>query len=307
MRKVTAKHVVIAVCLYSGLYAASSEIRAQCEPLGFDKNQLITLREAGFQLTDTALIKPFLLGLLDCLADPDPFFRDQVGYEGFTALLRSGQVDPETVELLRTTLLEKLAPGAGTAAGFMQPFAALVLAEVARVDRITPVFTDEALQDIVHTASRYMQSIMDYRGFDAVQGWRHAVAHCADLMLQLVLNERFDRSQLTLLRNALATQIIPANGHSYIFGESARLARPVIYMAASESIDAADWEKWFDELLAGADTDDGMTLFQSTRGLAVRHNLIGFAQAVYVASTVNDDDRLEPLRAGAQSILRAMR
>ena len=31
-------------------------------------------------------------------------------------------------------------------------------------------------------------SVRDYRGFDAKQGWRHGVAHGADLLLQLSRN-----------------------------------------------------------------------------------------------------------------------
>lgn len=50
----------------------------------------------------------------------------------------------------------------------------------------------------------------DLRGFDAVQGWRHGVAHGADLLLQLALNPALRRVQAEALLAAIASQVLPA-------------------------------------------------------------------------------------------------
>jgi hypothetical protein len=70
--------------------------------------------------------------------------------------------------------------------GFQRPFAALVLADVARTDRINPWMSEEERAQLINAAVSYMTSITDYRGFTPGEGYRHAPAHTADLMLQLV-------------------------------------------------------------------------------------------------------------------------
>ena len=41
-----------------------------------------------------------------------------------------------------------------------------------------------------------MKSMLDYRGFVPGAGWRRAVAHGADLLMQLALNPAVERTQL---------------------------------------------------------------------------------------------------------------
>lgn len=67
---------------------------AACDPLGYDRDALLALRTAGFAIEDPERRERFALDLLDCLGDPDPVLRDQVAYEGFTAMLRGQQLSP---------------------------------------------------------------------------------------------------------------------------------------------------------------------------------------------------------------------
>ena len=89
-------------------------------------------------------------------------------------------------------LLDLLTADDASGDGFAQPFAALALAEVARVDRVAPIFTADERAVLVTAATNYVRSVRDYRGFDDVQGWRHGVAHGADFLMQLVLNGELD-------------------------------------------------------------------------------------------------------------------
>ena len=105
--------------------------------------------------------------------------------------------------------LAQLAPDHPDPAGVQRPFAALVLAEVVRFDRIEPFMTDKQLQQLVDASTRYLQSIRDYRGFDEREGWRHGVAHTSDVMLQLAVNPRTSKAQLDQMLAAIATQVAP--------------------------------------------------------------------------------------------------
>jgi hypothetical protein len=51
--------------------------------------------------------------------------------------------------------------------------------------------------------------VRDYRGFDTAEGWRHGVAHGADLALQLVLNPAVDKPQIERLLAAVGRQVAP--------------------------------------------------------------------------------------------------
>src|SRR5258705_220852 len=73
--------------------------------------------------------------------------------------------------------------------------------------------------------------VTDRRGFDATQGWRHGVAHGADLLLQLGLNPALSAAQLDAIVQAIASQVAPAGEHFYVYGEPERLARPIAYIA----------------------------------------------------------------------------
>ena len=79
----------------------------------------------------------------------------------------------------REGLLEQL-QAADDAAGFRKPFAALALSEVARSDRVEPVFTGEQREQLVAAAAAYLGGVRDYRGFSETEGWRHGVAHNGD-------------------------------------------------------------------------------------------------------------------------------
>ena len=80
------------------------------------------------------------------------------------------------------------------AAGLAQPFAAMVLVEVARADRIDQHLSAVERTELVQAGSDYLSSVRDYRGYVQKEGWRHAVAHAADLMMCLTQRKQGRRS-----------------------------------------------------------------------------------------------------------------
>jgi hypothetical protein len=107
--------------------------------------------------------------------------RDGVVYEATSDWLRPNLLDEVTINKMFDYLISILKQTNQDPANFTQPFAALVLSEVLRVDRIIRYLTDDERQKAIDVSTTYMRNITDYRGFDEKQGWRHAVAHTADL------------------------------------------------------------------------------------------------------------------------------
>jgi hypothetical protein len=186
---------------------------------------------------------------------------------------------------------------AGDTQGFQQPFAALVLSEVARTDRIDPWMTPAMRSELVTAAATYLAGVRDYRGFSETGGWRHGVAHGSDLVLQLVLNPNVDAGQIEMLMNAVKVQVAPPGAVFYVYGEPGRLARAVFYAYARGALDEAVWTAWFDRVSNPAPLADWNGAFTSQAGLAKRHNTLGFLMAMHLNAGFGEGEQAEQLDA----------
>lgn len=281
---------------------AQAQQTAACRPAGYDRAQLDALKAAGWTVADDAQRNALALALAECLGDSDPTLRDGIAYEGLQAWMRARALSPQTLAALNANLQAKLtAPDAN---GFQRPFAALVLSEVARTDRVEAWLTAEQRAQLVNASVAYLEGVRDYRGFDEREGWRHGTAHASDLMLQLVLNPNVDRAQLERIRAAIGSQIAPT-GHFYIYGESERLARPILYMAQRNVFTEAEWTAWFTELTGTPESWSG-NWWATNAGLARKHNLTAFASVIYLNADISGEAAFAPLQPGAGAMIRAL-
>ena len=271
-----------------GALAVHGNVAAACPPAGASRAQLAELRAAKWEVADNAKRQALALGMLDCLADPDPVLRDDVAFESLASWMRAQKLEPATLRSVRTTQLAALKKP--DAAGFAQPFAALVLAEIARTDRVKPYLTDAERAELVQGGTAYLTAVRDYRGYDEQQGWRHGVAHAADMMLQLSLNPALGKRAHQLILSAVAAQLSAAGAHSpaqfFQYGEGERLMAPVFYLARRSELDAAEWDAWFGAL-AISPADRPVT---TQAVLARRHNLKSFLMPLYVSLSESKDE-----------------
>jgi hypothetical protein len=268
--------------------ACAVSAHAACPPSGYDRDRLGALRENAFALPDADVRNALAVDLLDCLGAPAPDLRDGIAFEALSTWLRADHLTAATRTALLARLLPMLESTTGDEAGFRRPFAALVLSEVARTDRVAPWLDAAQRKTVVAAATRYLASVDDYRGFDDREGWRHGVAHGADLLLQLVLNPALDAGQIERILTAVAQQVAPPGTHFYVFGEPERLARPVLYAALRETRSAEQWQAWFAAVAAPAPLPDWHAAFQSRAGLARRHNVRAFLSAIYTGTRDGD-------------------
>ena len=292
--------MLFALCASVPAWAQPS---TDCPPQGSSAASLRALKAERFAMPAEAARQAFALALQPCLASPDAELRDGIAFEAYSTWMRAGQLSVPTLRTLSLQLQTRLADSTPDAEGFAKPFAALVLAEVARTDRIAAWMTPAERQAMVDSAGRYMQSIRDYRGLDAQQGWRHGVAHTADWMMQLALNPAVGKDQLDQLLQALGSQLVAHHGHAYVYAEPERLAAPVLHMARRKLHSAAEWQAWlaqFAAMPAGMKPD---AVYRSPQALAQRHNLLAFLQALYfrLAEGADEDlkQRLKPAVAEA--------
>ena len=262
------------------------------------------LKANEWAIADEATRNRFARELASCLGDPDETIRDAIAFEALQHYMRNALLTTETLAALNTDLQAKLT--APDPQGFQRPFAALVLADVARTDRIAPWMTPTQRAQLINAAIAYMTSITDYRGFTPGEGYRHASAHASDLMLQLVLNEAVAKPDLIRIRDAIALQLAPS-GHFYIYGESERLAAPILYMAQRNAFSEAEWTEWFTRVAnaspIGVSSDNW---FRSNIGLAHRHNLMAFLTVMQTNLSLTQNPVFAVQRPGVEAAIRAM-
>lgn len=295
----------LALALASALTAGS--LHAACPPEGQTRDTLLALRNAKWAVDDATRREALAIGLVDCLADADPALRDEIAYEGLQWWMRSNALSTGTVRRISNQLLGRVTPRAAASdgRGVAAPFAALTLAEVARVDRLSPLFSAAEREAFVNTAIGYLASVRDYRGYDPRDGWRHGVAHGADWLLQLSLNTALDKGQLDRMLAAIAAQALPPGEHSYTHGEGQRLMAPVFYIAKRGLHDTEFWTGWLGRIGAAGAWPEGQPI--SVSALARMHNARGFIWPLYAAVQETPDAAVrERLLPGLKAALKSL-
>jgi hypothetical protein len=214
--------------------------------------------------------------LADCLASPDPQRRDALGFEVLSAWMRAGRLPPTTLRHLRDRWLLVLQEP-DDADGFHAPFAALALSEVARADRVQPFLSDEERQALRDAGIAWLVRWRDYRAHDDVQGWRHGVAHGADLLMQLSIGPAMTPEGASRVLDALGSQVLAHGQLAYRHGEGERLARAARFALLRSGWSAAQVQGWLAELLAPA---QGTGLDEHR--LRLLHNARQFLWPLYV-------------------------
>lgn len=295
-----ARHCIAALFLIAPLAGVS----AACPPDGWSRERLETLKAAGFEIEDAASRDEFAEAVIACVASPDPFLRDGVAFEAVSHMLRADRLATEVKRRITRDLLTRI--GRREPGGFEAPFAALLLAEIARADGLAQFLSSAQRDEIATAAIHYVVSLRDYRGYDEREGWRHGVAHGADLLMQLARNPHLtDRARLTRIRDAVEAQVAPA-GHFYIYGEPERLMQPVIMLARRGIFTQAEWSAWFARLAAPAPLASWDDAFRSQSGLARRHDLRAFFYAVWLNARLSADSADDILLPGAEAALRTI-
>jgi hypothetical protein len=291
--------VLAAVCCVPAVAVAAPG----CPPPDWPQSRLEALKAERFTLADGQARQTLALALLPCLADPDPVVRDGIAFEAWSNWLRADALDRPTRLQAFRQLLPVLAASSSDREGFRQPFSALVLSELARADRKQAYLSDAQRRALVEAGAGYLESVRDYRGFDSRQGWRHGVAHGADLLMQLALNPAVDAAQLERIAAAVASQVAPAGEHAYIHGEPERLARPLLFAVQRGLVPADYWKRWFQRIAAPAPLPSWDQAYRSAAGLARRHNTRAFLLLVYSEVRDSKDASLAALTPAVTAAL----
>ena len=255
---------------------------------------------------ERALDSAELLEFVPCLESPEPAIRDDYAYTLLAESLRAHQPTPESIRALRDQLIMRVTFADQDPLGIRGPFAMLALSEVARTDRVAPWMSSEERSALVQTAHDYLTGLSDYRGFSDAEGWRHGVAHAADLLMQLSLNPEISAADAVLILKAVGAKVAPADAPAYVFGEPDRLARPILFLARTDLVTGEMWDGFFAGLMPDVDEPRWDAPYGSESGLIALHNTRSFAMSLYTNASVSETEVDDFLVENAAAILLAL-
>jgi len=158
----------------------------------------------------------------------------------------------------------------------------------------------------VRAAAMFLAKARDYRAFSDTEGFRHAVAHGADLVLQLALNPQTTKAQLDHMMLAVAAQVAPVGTMAYWAGEPDRLARPILVIAQRKLHADTEWQMFFSEITNPRPLASWRVAFSSEAGIKKRHNVRAFLLSVYAGASSSDDQGIRRLIPHATAALKAV-
>lgn len=293
---------MLASAMFALAAADAAAAPSACPPAGYDRAALLALRERHFDVADAAQRQALAHGLLACLSSPDSELRDHIGYEAYAYWRQGKALDAATWLDIESALRKRLG-AADDRDGVARPFAALVLSEVVHADRDTPFLDAARRAALLDAAIAYFTTVRDYRGFDEKAGWRHGVAHAADLLGQLGREPAFGHAELDRILGALATQIVAHDDRVYVFGESERLAAAVALAIGRGMHTTEEWKAWLDVAAAPAPLARWAQAYDSRAGIAKHQNTMNFLLALYAELNASDDAATQ---AFAAPVLAAM-
>ncbi|HEY2397185.1 MAG TPA: DUF2785 domain-containing protein [Rudaea sp.] len=285
---------------------ASAATLPACPPDGYTRETLLALRHDRFVIADVDRRQSLARSLLVCLSSPDGELRDRIGYEAYAYWRSAKSLDAGTWTFVEQDLLCVLS-GRDDAAGVARPFAALVLAETVHADRDRPFLQKAQRTALLDPAIAYFDAVRDYRGFDEDAGWRHGVAHGADLLGELALEPDFEQPQLDRILGALATQVVAHDDRVYLFGESERIAAAAARVAARGRQPIEAWQAWLAGVTAPAPLASWADAYSSLRGLARRQNTMNFLLALYAELGPSKDAASRALAVPVADAMRPLR
>jgi hypothetical protein len=303
--------ILVLVCFSPLTYSYNTQnslavLSTNCLSDQWNKIKLLKLKENNFEIKEDETRYQLAIQLLNCLASPDPVLRDGIAFEALSSWMRNKQLNNKFHKVIFEKLYAALNKKENDPEGVYLPFVSLVLAEVARVDRIEPFLGKLQREQLVKAAVNYLVELRDYRGFDETIGWRHGIAHTADLFLQLALNPQLEKPLLDKILNAIANQISAKNNHFYIYGEPQRLAMPLIYVLLTGKYSVDEWEDWLAKISLASPLKSWNDAYKSQYGLAKLHNTRNFLNSLYtnIKNSKNENliDKIPALEKAIQTV-----
>jgi Protein of unknown function (DUF2785) len=209
-------------------------------------------REQQFPAPAASELPALIDELVAQLSNPDPDWREHVAIDGLNAwTYRAPLLDAAG----RSALVEKLCanlrhgieePGDDRVLG--RSFAALALSTLAAADNQQSCLSEAQHDALCRAALDYLRDERDPRGYDERVGWRHSVAHTADLLKFLARSPKLTADEQRALLDGLRAKLVAPETGALVWGEPERIAKALLSIVRRADFDREYFAAWTNAL-----------------------------------------------------------
>ncbi|MFC7373491.1 DUF2785 domain-containing protein [Fictibacillus iocasae] len=160
------------------------------------------LQDLGGNLVQKEEAFELALEMMQHIGDTDPDLRDKLIYTKMFHMIKAQLFTNSELEHLLILSVDdqhlffRLGEE-GTDSVFTRTFSVLITALVLNRHNENPFLSDAVFQEVKSRVFQYARRERDIRGYVEHQGWAHSVAHMADCLDELALNEAAGKDDLT--------------------------------------------------------------------------------------------------------------
>ncbi|MGE6755474.1 DUF2785 domain-containing protein [Rossellomorea sp. NPDC071047] len=172
--------------------------------------------------------------MMHFIGSTDSELRDKLIYSTFCQLAIDNQLEHELLSdlldhCLSDDMLFKGIGENGTDTVFTRAFTSLVIAVILYKDNEDGFLPEHAVCKTKDHLIDYINSENDLRGFVPGKGWAHSIAHVADALDELILNNKIEQKDLLEILRPLWEKILVSDS-VYVHGEDERMVTPILAM-----------------------------------------------------------------------------
>lgn len=216
-----------------------------------DKEFWLVLGKNDYKIPDGYEIGELTKTLFGYLGNLDPELRDEIAYIVYANWLKRDRYSRDEIRLHIEELLANLEIRIGETQSdsvFLRTFSILLLAEIVHNDNKKSLLEETDIRAILAKGLWYLDAEKDPRGHIPVQGWAHALAHTADLMMVLGKNRHMKKDDLEKILQGMADKLVHSTTWVYIHGEDERLANAVTTVLQRNLLTEDFLKAWFKSL-----------------------------------------------------------
>lgn len=213
-----------------------------------DKEFWFSIAKNDYKIPGGYKLKDLTKTLFGYLASSDPELRDDIAYIVYANFLKREMYSQDEIRTQVEDLLSNLDKGIGETDSdsvFLRSFSVLCLAEIIYRDNKKPMLDEELVRLLLDKGIWYLDAENDPRGYIPVKGWAHALAHTADLMLELGRNRFVEKDDLEKILQGIARKLKHSTNWVYIHGEDERLANAVMSIIQRNMASIDFLKNWF--------------------------------------------------------------
>jgi len=266
-----------------------------------DKDFWVSIAKNDYKIPEGHSLEELTKTLFSYLGSTDPELRDDIAYIVYAIFLKREMYSKEEIRAQVDELLSNLEKGIGETESdsvFLRTFSVLFLAEIVHNDNKKPLLDEDTIQSILSKGLCYLDAEKDPRGFIPIQGWAHALAHTADLMLVLGKNRHTTKDDLEKILQGISNKLVRSTNFIYIHGEDERLANAVMAIFRRNLVSRDFLTNWLKSLTTPERSWNGA--YMDEEKAKAFQNVRNFLRSVWIA--VHSSDEL-PQKADIESVV----